>query len=105
MLGHGALETPWKPLPIDTDLADALAEETPYLRETGEQIHAAEHSLELQLPFLAHVLPGIPVVPILMGEQTRSRRICRRRCDRGGRARQGCRASSQAATCPTTTTP
>ncbi len=71
MLGHGAIETPWKPLPIDADLARALAGQTPWLRETGEHIHAAEHSLELQLPFLAHVLPGIPVVPILMGEQTR----------------------------------
>jgi hypothetical protein len=72
MLGRGAVETPWQPLPIDTDFAKALAAETPYLRETGEQIHAAEHSLELQLPFLARVLPGIPVVPILMGAQTRS---------------------------------
>jgi AmmeMemoRadiSam system protein B len=72
MLDHGAIETPWKPLPIDADLARELAERTPFLRERGEHIHAAEHSLELQLPFLAHVLPGIPVVPILMGEQTRS---------------------------------
>jgi AmmeMemoRadiSam system protein B len=72
MLGRGAVETPWQPLPIDTDFAKALAAETLYLRETGEQIHAAEHSLELQLPFLARVLPGIPVVPILMGAQTRS---------------------------------
>jgi MEMO1 family protein len=72
ILGRGAVETPWKPLPIDAELATALAKETPYLRETGEQIHAAEHSLELQLPFLAHILPGVPVVPILMGEQTRT---------------------------------
>jgi AmmeMemoRadiSam system protein B len=72
VLGRGAIETPWKPLPIDAELATALAKETPYLRETGEQIHAAEHSLELQLPFLAHILPGVPVVPILMGEQTRT---------------------------------
>lgn len=72
MLSRGSLETPWKPLPVDSALAKALAGATPYLRETGEQIHAAEHSLELQLPFLAHVLPEVPVVPILMGEQTRS---------------------------------
>jgi MEMO1 family protein len=72
MLGRGAVETPWEPLPVDAELAKALAAETLYLRETGEHIHAAEHSLELQLPFLARVLPGIPVVPILMGEQTRS---------------------------------
>ena len=72
MLGHGSLETPWKPLPIATEFAEALAAASPYLRETGEHIHAAEHSLELQLPFLARVLPGIPIVPILMGEQTRA---------------------------------
>jgi MEMO1 family protein len=72
MLDRGAIETPWKPLPVDADFAKALAAESPYLRETGEHIHAAEHSLELQLPFLARVLPDVPVVPILMGEQTRS---------------------------------
>jgi AmmeMemoRadiSam system protein B len=71
MLARGAVETPWQPLPIDTEFAQALAAESAYLRETGEDIHAAEHSLELQLPFLARALPGIPIVPILMGEQTR----------------------------------
>jgi AmmeMemoRadiSam system protein B len=71
MLQQGAMETPWQPLPVDEDLAKALADRSSYLRETGAHIHAAEHSLELQLPFLGRVLPGIPVVPILMGEQTR----------------------------------
>ena len=72
MLRHGSVETPWKPLPIATAFAEALAAASSYLRETGEHIHAAEHSLELQLPFLARVLPGVPIVPILMGEQTRA---------------------------------
>jgi AmmeMemoRadiSam system protein B len=71
MLGHGAVETPWRPLPIAEDLANALARQTALVRETGADIHAQEHSLELQLPFLARVLPEVPIVPILMGEQTR----------------------------------
>ncbi len=29
--------------------------------------HAPEHSLEVQLPFLQHLLPGVPVVPLLVG--------------------------------------
>jgi AmmeMemoRadiSam system protein B len=32
--------------------------------------HGREHSLEMQLPFLAHVLPGVPIVPMVMGRQT-----------------------------------
>jgi AmmeMemoRadiSam system protein B len=71
MLGRGAVETPWRPLPIAEDLADALARQTAVVRETRADIHAQEHSLELQLPFLARVLPEVPIVPILMGEQTR----------------------------------
>jgi AmmeMemoRadiSam system protein B len=35
-------------------------------------VHAREHSLELQLPFLARVLPDVPVVLVLMGRQTRT---------------------------------
>ena len=71
MLGHGAVETPWRPLPIAEDLAKRPRPPTAVVRETGADIHAQEHSLELQLPFLARVLPEVPIVPILMGEQTR----------------------------------
>jgi MEMO1 family protein len=33
--------------------------------------HVREHSLEMQLPFLARLLPGVPIVPLLMGHQRR----------------------------------
>jgi AmmeMemoRadiSam system protein B len=33
--------------------------------------HAREHSLEMQLPFLRRLLPDLPIVPLLMGFQTR----------------------------------
>ncbi len=33
--------------------------------------HRREHALEMQLPFIAHLLPGVPIVPLVMGHQTR----------------------------------
>jgi len=41
--------------------------------EIGEhrQAHGREHSLEMQLPFVAHLLPGVPIVPMVMGYQSR----------------------------------
>jgi MEMO1 family protein len=72
MLRRGAIETPWGALPIAEALAEELAGKTALVSQAFEQIHAREHSLELQLPFLARVLPETPVIPILMGEQSRS---------------------------------
>jgi AmmeMemoRadiSam system protein B len=34
--------------------------------------HRREHSLEMQLPFLARLLPDVPIVPMVMGYQTRA---------------------------------
>jgi hypothetical protein len=33
--------------------------------------HGREHSLEMQLPFVAHLQPGARIVPLVMGHQTR----------------------------------
>jgi len=65
-----AFESPLGSLPVDTALVVALAAQ-PSLVRVDEAIHGREHSLELQLPFLARVLPGRPIVPILMGRQDR----------------------------------
>lgn len=35
------------------------------------QVHLGEHSLEMQLPFLRRLLPEVPIVPLLIGRQTR----------------------------------
>ena len=71
MLRRGSIATPWEPLPVDAPLADALAAATPLLSFEGREQHAMEHSLELHLPLLARVQPGVAVVPILIGRQTR----------------------------------
>ena len=40
--------------------------------EPRPDAHAQEHSLEMQLPFLAAFMQDIPIVPLVMGRQTRA---------------------------------
>src|SRR5437879_2992771 len=67
----GAFETPLGQVPIDADLASALLAEDPAIRDLPEP-HREEHSLEMQLPFLQHLVPTLRIVPILMGSQART---------------------------------
>ena len=67
---QGAFETPLGNLRVDHDLASAIAAQCPSVEDRPEA-HAREHSLEMQLPFLAALAPRTPIVPIVMGFQTR----------------------------------
>jgi AmmeMemoRadiSam system protein B len=66
----GEWETPLGRVQVNGDLAAALASATSEIIELPAA-HGREHSLEMQMPFVAHVLPGVPIVPMVMGEQTR----------------------------------
>src|SRR5262245_12590977 len=66
----GAFATPLGNLPIDERLANDIAAACPAAVERADA-HAREHSLEMQLPFLAYLAPGVPIVPLVMGHQTR----------------------------------
>ncbi len=66
----GAFETPFGPALIDREGAQAIAEASPLVQPMAAA-HRREHSLEMQLPFLKHVLPDVPIVPLLMGYQER----------------------------------
>ena len=66
---RGAFDTPLGPILIAEDVADAVLAATPIAREDAA-VHGAEHSLELQLPFLRRVLPDTPIVPLMMGTQS-----------------------------------
>jgi MEMO1 family protein len=66
---HGGFDTPLGVVPVETDIAAALLEASPIVREHAAA-HAREHSVEMQLPFLRRVAPGIPIVPLVMGRQT-----------------------------------
>ena len=67
---RGAWDTPFGPVPIAQGLADAIADASAAVIEYPEA-HGREHSLEMQLPFVARVLPGVPIVPMVMGYQDR----------------------------------
>jgi AmmeMemoRadiSam system protein B len=69
--GHSAFRSPLGDLSVDTDTIGALVKSRASIF-ADERIHALEHSLELQLPFLARVLPDVPLVPLLMGRQDRT---------------------------------
>ena len=65
---HGCFETPLGRAPIDEDLAARLLSAHTFLVDLP-QPHRGEHSLEMQLPFLQHLVPGLRLVPILMAHQ------------------------------------
>jgi MEMO1 family protein len=66
IVSTGAWETPLGQVPIDTALALALKQRFPLLREDIEA-HRAEHSAEVQLPFLQVKTPECTFVPIALG--------------------------------------
>lgn len=69
---RGAFETPFGPAAIDEATATAITDAAPaQVVRPLPSAHAGEHSLEMQLPFLRRLLPQLPIVPLLMGEQTR----------------------------------
>lgn len=67
---RGQFETPLGVLPVDEALAADLMAASPIVHDRPGA-HGREHSLEMQLPFLAHLIPGIKVVPLVMGVQSR----------------------------------
>ena len=66
ILSSGVWRTPLGDAPIDEPLAEALREACPLLREDSVA-HSAEHSLEVQLPFLQVLAPAFRFVPIALG--------------------------------------
>jgi AmmeMemoRadiSam system protein B len=67
---RGAFETPMGQVAVADDCASALATACPHVRP-HPTAHVREHSLEMQLPFLKRVLPGVAIVPLVMGHQRR----------------------------------
>ncbi|MGA8041879.1 MAG: AmmeMemoRadiSam system protein B [Terracidiphilus sp.] len=69
-----AYETPLGVIPVDKDFARRLSEADPASR-LSDRGHAhtpqgSEHALEVQLPWLQHVLGSFALVPIVMGNQS-----------------------------------
>lgn len=66
----GAFESPLGPAAIDAAIGADLLAASPLVRSLPSA-HRREHSLEMQLPFVRRLFPSMPIVPLLMGYQTR----------------------------------
>jgi AmmeMemoRadiSam system protein B len=66
----GEWETPLGAVKVHRPLAAALASASSEIIELPAA-HGREHCLEMQMPFIAHLLQDVPIVPMVMGEQSR----------------------------------
>jgi AmmeMemoRadiSam system protein B len=66
----GAFETPLGLSYIDEACAAELMSVSNVIT-AKPAVHAREHSLEMQLPFVQHLAPSAKIVPLLVGYQTR----------------------------------
>jgi MEMO1 family protein len=64
---HGAFSTPMGIVKIDDGLSeDLLKEDTDITANLA--VHAKEHSIEVQIPFIKYLFPGAKIVPLIVGE-------------------------------------
>ncbi|KAA0251893.1 AmmeMemoRadiSam system protein B [Acidobacteria bacterium ACD] len=72
--GASAWRTPLGDVPVSSELVDLLLSEVPEAT-VDERAHAREHSIEVELPFLQVLRPGIEVACVCLGE--RNLELCR----------------------------
>jgi len=63
---HAGYATPLGVVPVDVETRDALLREGRV--QLSDELHAGEHCLEVQLPFLQRLFKDIAVLPILVGQ-------------------------------------
>jgi MEMO1 family protein len=63
----GAFSTPLGDVPVDQATVRGLAGEPGFVR-FSDQVHAMEHSLEVQLPFLQEMLEDFELLPFTVGD-------------------------------------
>lgn len=68
IMSAGFWDTPLGNIPLDSALAESLKNRFPALEE-DEAAHRAEHSAEVELPFLLSRQPKLTFVPIALGTQ------------------------------------
>ncbi len=65
-------ESPLGPVPVACDFIDALVELCGPSLGRGSEAHDGEHSLEVQVPFVRHLLPEASIVPIAVPADERA---------------------------------
>jgi len=66
LMSQGTWRTPLGEVALDSELATSLLKVFPALTEDAEA-HRSEHAIEVELPFLQILRPGVQVVPIAVG--------------------------------------
>lgn len=67
----GCFGTPLGPLPVAADLVAALVDGRHGV-VVHRDAHLREHSIEMELPFVRRLHPDTPIVPLVMGVQSRA---------------------------------
>ena len=65
-----AYATPLGVVPLDTVLRDHVTQKAPFII-ASDAGHQEEHAIEVQLPFLQHVLRSFRLLPVVVGNQDR----------------------------------
>ncbi len=73
VMNSGVWSMPFGDVPIEEELADLIIENASYA-EADYTAHLAEHSIEVQIPFIQYFKREITIVPICVG--TRNYRAC-----------------------------
>ncbi|WP_430813084.1 AmmeMemoRadiSam system protein B [Carboxylicivirga sp. RSCT41] len=63
-----SFETPLGEIVLNKQIIDELCAKSTCFH-LGDDMHSEEHSLEVQLPFIQELLPGVSIVPILIGSK------------------------------------
>ena len=62
---RGAWETPLGEIAVDETLADLISEDEGEI-DRDREAHSAEHSLEVQVPFIQRLFPNAKILPIMV---------------------------------------
>ena len=65
--GCSAFRTPLGDIEVDESAVSAVLDAGGGVCQVLDAAHAHEHSLEVQLPFIQTLLPGVPIVPFVCG--------------------------------------
>ena len=62
-----AYETPLGAVPVETGLVEKIRQSVSQIQCLPDA-HRLEHAVEVQIPFIQTVLPGTPIIPIVLGQ-------------------------------------
>ena len=68
IMKKGTWQTPLGDVPLDTQLAEIIQSHAPSVQE-DDQSHSAEHSLEVQLPFIQYFKKEFSIVPMCISSR------------------------------------